>query len=419
MVVSVSSFISATPDRLAPIFSPAASKLERSRAAVAALPSKARTKAKRQRSTAVSRRSPRSWWMRRLAVSIEKASSTRPSPTAIMASAPSVLASMRSLPVARARRRLSFVQCPGPFAVAEACIRRRQVAGRQQGRVLVAELPEASHALLVQLLRPCQIAFVADGGAEHERGIGRAPGISELTVEHESLLGPKPRRRWISRVDRHNGGSVEGFGADGRRTLVGLEGAFETTAAFRQVAPQIPEPPQCPCQPQGKLALPCRLEPVQGGSEVVVLLLQPVEPVPGAPAQVRLRLFRERQEVLYVAPSEFLCLARLLEPLGSVMPDRLQHREPRILVRPLQPHQARVDERRKPVDDVEVIPADALRRLEGASSREHGELQEQALLLRLEQVVAPVDRGAEGALALRCGPRAAFEHLQTVVEALP
>src|SRR6266511_3223655 len=379
MVVSVSSFISATPDRLAPIFSPAASKLERSRAAVAALPSKARTKAKRQRSTAVSRRSPRSWWMRRLAVSIEKASSTRPSPTAIMASAPSVLASMRSLPVARARRRLS------------SCSAR-------------ARSPSP---------RPAYV------DAEHERGIGRAPGISELTVEHESLLGPKPRRRWISRVDRHNGGSVEGFGADGRRTLVGLEGAFETTAAFRQVAPQIPEPPQCPCQPQGKLALPCRLEPVQGGSEVVVLLLQPVEPVPGAPAQVRLRLFRERQEVLYVAPSEFLCLARLLEPLGSVMPDRLQHREPRILVRPLQPHQARVDERRKPVDDVEVIPADALRRLEGASSREHGELQEQALLLRLEQVVAPVDRGAEGALALRCGPRAAFEHLQTVVEALP
>ena len=101
-----------------------------------------------------------------------------------------------------------------------------------------------------------------------------------------------------------------------------------------------------------------------------------------------------------------------------VLADRLQHRESRLFVGALQPSEAVVGQRREPVDDVEVVSADALRGLEGAAAGEHREPHEQALLVRLEQVVAPVDRRAERALALGCVARAALEQLQTVVEPL-
>ena len=56
-----------------------------------------------------------------------------------------------------------------------------------------------------------------------------------------------------------------------------------------------------------------------------MLALEPVEPLPGTATQVRIRLLGERQEVLRVAPPQLLGLARLLEPLGRVLADRLQH----------------------------------------------------------------------------------------------
>ena len=49
-----------------------------------------------------------------------------------------------------------------------------------------------------------------------------------------------------------------------------------------------------------------RLEPIEGGSEVVVLGLQPVEPVPEGSHEVRLRSLRQPQQMVGVAPPEFV-----------------------------------------------------------------------------------------------------------------
>ena len=149
-----------------------------------------------------------------------------------------------------------------------------------------------------------------------------------------------------------------------------------------------------------------------------MLALQAVEPVPGAPAQVRLRFLREPQEVVGVAPPQLFDLARLLEPLGRVLANRLQHREPRCFVRSFDADQPAVGQGREPVDDVEAVPAHAFRRLERAAACEHREPQEQVLVVRLEQLVAPLDGRADGALSLRCVGRAAFEQVQRPAEPL-
>src|SRR5439155_21723813 len=93
------------------------------------------------------------------------------------------------------------------------------------------------------------------------------------------------------------------------------------------MTPHEPEPCQCSCQLQGKLCLARRLEPVEGGAEVVVLAVEPVEELAAVGRQVRLRFLRECQEVLRVTAPLLLGVARLLEPLGGYTYDRLQHPE--------------------------------------------------------------------------------------------
>ena len=149
-----------------------------------------------------------------------------------------------------------------------------------------------------------------------------------------------------------------------------------------------------------------------------MIALEPVQPLSGTPAQVRLCLLRECQKVLGVAPTQIVGPVRLLDSLGGVLADCLQHREPRLLLRAFYASEAAVGKRGEPVDDVEAVSAHALGGAEGASARKHSEPGEQLLLLRLQQVVAPVDRRANRALALGQVSGAALQELETVVEPL-
>ena len=151
-----------------------------------------------------------------------------------------------------------------------------------------------------------------------------------------------------------------------------------------------------------------------------MVALQPVEPLRVAPGsdQVRLCLLGNAEEVLRMAAAQLVYRRRFLKALGGVLADRLQHRESRLFVSALQASEALVGQRGEPVDHVEVVAADALRRLDRAPSREHREPHEQALFRRLEEVVAPVDRRAERALTLGCVSRSSLQQQQTVVEPL-
>src|SRR5919205_235220 len=81
-----------------------------------------------------------------------------------------------------------------------------------------------------------------------------------------------------------------------------------------------------------------------------------------------------------------------------VLPDGFQHVETHLPV-PAVPaeEEAVIDQRGYAAQDIDVlVPVnDRLRLLHGAPTREHGELREQLLLVGLQQLVAPIQRGAE------------------------
>ena len=82
--------------------------------------------------------------------------------------------------------------------------------------------------------------------------------------------------------------SHRGDGRDGRQQQMLERGAAparhlpqgcgRATPSFAEVAPEEPEPAQCPGQPQGYLRGPGRRRPAQGRAQVVVLGLEPVQP---------------------------------------------------------------------------------------------------------------------------------------------
>jgi hypothetical protein len=61
-----------------------------------------------------------------------------------------------------------------------------------------------------------------------------------------------------------------------------------------------PESPERSGEAEDELRLPGGGEVIEGGAKIVVLALEPVEPLLGIAAEVRLRLLREREEVLGV-----------------------------------------------------------------------------------------------------------------------
>src|SRR5712664_1624908 len=81
-----------------------------------------------------------------------------------------------------------LVERAAAFAVAEHGAHPGEVVSREQRVVLVAELAEASDALVEDLLRPFEIAFVGGGDAEQEDGVGDAPLIPEFAMERERFL---------------------------------------------------------------------------------------------------------------------------------------------------------------------------------------------------------------------------------------
>src|SRR6266511_2983470 len=232
--------------------------------------------------------------------------------------------------------------------------------------------------------------------------------------EGEGFLGSNSGQGRIPPVAGHVRCSDEGLGPRRGRTAVRLESALEATPSLRHVLLPAPELRRCSRQPLRRLSLARALEPVESAPEVVDLPLQSVEPIRAAPkhllAQVRLRLLGQGQEVLGVAPTQVLGLARFLKPLEGVLPDRLQHPEPVLGMA----QQALVHEG---LQDVEVGLCHGLRGLQGAAASEHGEAREQLLLLSREEVEGPLDHGPKGPLA-DLGVPAAFEQVQALRQSL-
>ena len=153
--------------------------------------------------------------------------------------------------------------------------------------------------------------------------------------------------------------------------------------------------------------------PGESRPDVVVFGLEPVEPLQ-LPRPVELRLLDELQHDRRLRVPDRLVPPRGPELLGGVLADRLEHREAWLAVGVVghdseaPPHQR--------VERVEVAAADRLDRLEPCAAREHGEAGEQALLVGLEQLVAPVDRRPQRLLTSRSVGGAADEEGEPLVE---
>src|SRR5439155_15549286 len=114
--------------------------------------------------------------------------------------------------------------------------------------------------------------------------------------------------------------------------------------------------------------------------------------------------------VVDVTQAELTCGAAFSEPLDRVPANRLEH--PEALVRVA--HEALVDER---LQRVEIRACDVLGGPERAAAAEDGQACEQLLLVRVEQLVGPLDRRAQRLLARVCVPPA-LEHVESRREAL-
>src|SRR5215510_12772053 len=144
------------------------------------------------------------------------------------------------------------------------------------------------------------------------------------------------------------------------------------------------------------------MPPVERGTQVVMLTREPFELidtqlVAGLLDSVDVCLF---EEVLSVRGERKPVRLMIGEALACELADRLQHREPAVSLA----DEALVDERG---ERVQVAVADRLGRLERPAAGEDRETCQEVLFTGLEEVVAPLDRGAQRALPLGEIPRSA------------
>jgi hypothetical protein len=149
---------------------------------------------------------------------------------------------------------------------------------------------------------------------------------------------------------------------------------------------------------------------LESDAEILALLVEP--PASGAPFLGRGvgRIVRQLGEVREVASD---CLRReseLLELLSCVLADRLEHPEPHPgHGRRAGRHEARVDEGREQLLDIDAAVDDRAGCIDRETSAEHGEGCEEPPCRLVQQVVAPADRAAERAMTLVGVARAAGE----------
>jgi hypothetical protein len=184
----------------------------------------------------------------------------------------------------------------------------------------------------------------------------------------------------------------------------------------------VPEGPQRPRQTGGEVDVAVLERAPERRLQVVVFPLQPDEPAAliGA-GEMWLRLLRQRHEALHLPVLEELVLTGLLQALAGVQPYRLEEEATCRAVLLLHDHQRLVHQCRQQVEDLggcdEIVRADGLRGIDGEPAGEDREPLQEALLRLGEQLIAPVQRRTQGAVARQRRTAAAAEQTEDVVQA--
>ena len=225
---------------------------------------------------------------------------------------------------------------------------------QRRSTVLVSELLEEGEALLVQALGRLVLA----------RDVGRAAAREQRAGANEGLDFPRLRV---------------------------LEQAREPAHPLARVVDD-PEVLDRRRELESQLHFAARERPLEGGADVVLLGCGDVVAHGSRHVErvrVDVRVERDSQEELRMAVANVLRVRRFVEPLGAVLADRVQHSEAPALPAA---EQALGEER---LERVQVGPADRLRRLDREASSEDREAPEELLLRGDEELVAPLDRGAQ------------------------
>ena len=179
------------------------------------------------------------------------------------------------------------------------------------------------------------------------------------------------------------------------------------------MVPQLPETPERRADRQAHLRLACIERPAECGADVVSLGVEALEPLALLRAeQARLGVLRQHEVEGGVTSSDGTFVAARRQALEREFANGLEHSQPRIVSRGvLGGEQVVAEQRLGPLQDVEV---GLLSNVLGGGKREPAdedrEAREELLFLRLEEVVAPLDRPAERPLTLdetgaRCRPQ--------------
>jgi hypothetical protein len=180
---------------------------------------------------------------------------------------------------------------------------------------------------------------------------------------------------------------------------------FEPVSCHREVAPLLPEPPYRCSSVSPPLRFSCVERPLEGGLEVVVLVLEPVEPLDlVVRREMRLTSAGQRKKVAGVAPPGPCLVAPGAKPLFGELPNGLEHAEPWLATWQVGPaDQAVVDQGGQCIEsvDTEVTTgvADSFDGVDVGAATEHRQPGEQSLLRLGQQSIAPVDGCPQGPLS--------------------
>ena len=237
--------------------------------------------------------------------------------------------------------------------------------------------------------------------------------VADPAVHREALLEHSSRRLEVAENERHGADHRLRFRAGARRAGAEREQLLQSLAGFQFVVPQLPEAPERRADPQAHLRLACIQRPGERSADVVSLGVEALEPLALLRAeQAWLGLLGQDEVEGGVPTSDGVAVAARRQTLERVLANGLEHPQARLVPRcMLGREQVVAEQRLDPLQDVEVGPlGDALGGGEREPADEDGEAHEELLLLRLQEVVAPLDCPAERPLALgetgaRCRPQ--------------
>ena len=158
--------------------------------------------------------------------------------------------------------------------------------------------------------------------------------VAELAVKQQARVVERGSGRMVTPQARQDAGAGRAFARRRRHLAAGSgERSIQPRASLRQVAADLPEPPQA----RGKAQLRARsvrilVRPGQGGAEVVVIVRQAREPrrLLGTREEPGPSRLDDGEVPVAVAGVDRGCLGGLGQALLRVVADRLEHAVPRL-----------------------------------------------------------------------------------------